>query len=159
MRSTSEIKSSAKTTPKPFISEKDMFAIEVLDRNKPEDRQKIFNIIFNSDGGAKASSDQKINKKRMLVLLYKFLLDESYDHITDIVKKQKRGKKMTNYEQEILVNVHLIQNYLDDVIAQRASFSKSLAMSLIDKEKFFKYTSTNHQKILKDLNDKIHDDP
>lgn len=32
-------------------------------------------------------------------------------------------------------------------------------MSLIDKEKFFKYTSSNHQKILKDLNDRIHDDP
>mgnify|MGYP007034016808 CR=1 FL=1 len=34
----------------------------------------------------------------MLVLLYKFLLDESYDHIEDITKKHRRGKKMSNYE-------------------------------------------------------------
>lgn len=38
MNSSSNLKPSLKSPPKPFISEKDMFAIEVLDRNKPEDR-------------------------------------------------------------------------------------------------------------------------
>jgi hypothetical protein len=64
------------------MSEKDMFAIEVLDHSKPEDRQKIFDIIFNNE--MRRGADHGIDKKRMLVLLYKFLLDESYDHIEDI---------------------------------------------------------------------------
>jgi len=64
------------------MSEKDLFAIEVLDHSDPEDRQKIFNLIFNSE--IKNGGDKGIDKKRMLVLLYKFLLDESYDHIEDI---------------------------------------------------------------------------
>jgi predicted metal-binding protein len=80
----------------------------------------------------------------MLVLLYKFLLEESYDHIEDIKKKQAKGKYMSDYEEDILVNVHLIENYLDNIIEQRANFSKKLAMSLLDKEKFNKFTSKNH---------------
>lgn len=139
------------------MSEKDLFAIEVLDHSKPEDRQKIFNIIFNSQ--MKQGGDQRIDKKRMLVLLYKFLLDESYDHIEDIKEKQAKGKYMSSDEEDILVNVHLIEDYLEDIIQQRANFSKKLAMSLLDKEKFNKFTSQNHQKILKKLNDQIHDDP
>lgn len=139
------------------MSEKDLFAIEVLDHSKPEDRQKIFDIIFNSQ--IHTGGDARIDKKRMLVLLYKFLLEESYDHIEDIKKKQAKGKYMSDYEEDILVNVHLIENYLDNIIEQRANFSKKLAMSLLDKEKFNKFTSKNHQKILKKLNDQIHDDP
>lgn len=95
----------------------------------------------------------------MLVLLYKFLLEESFDHIEDIKKKQAKGKYMSDYEEDILVNVHLIENYLEDIIQQRANFTKKLAMSLLDKEKFNKFTTQNHQKILKKLNDRIHDDP
>jgi hypothetical protein len=66
---------------------------------------------------------------------------------------------MSDDEEDILVNVHLIENYLEDIIQQRANFSKKLAMSLLDKEKFNKFTTQNHQKILKKLNDRIHDDP
>lgn len=138
------------------MSEKDLFAVEVLDHSKPEDRQKIFDIIFNSQI---KSGQTGIDKKRMLVLLYKFLLEESFDHIEDIKRKQSKGKYMSDYEEDILVNVHLIENYLEDIIQQRANFTKKLAMSLLDKEKFNKFTTQNHQKILKKLNDRIHDDP
>jgi NTP pyrophosphatase (non-canonical NTP hydrolase) len=139
------------------MSEKDLFAIEVLDHNKPEDRQKILDIIFN--GEMEKNDDPKINKKRMLVLLYKFLLEESYEHVAEIKRKQMRGKYMNRYEEDVLVNVHLIENYLEGVIEQRANFSKKLAMSLIDKEKFNKFTSQNHSKILEQLNDAMHNDP
>ena len=72
----------------------------------------------------------------MLVLLYKFLLDESYDHVQEIERKQTKGRHLNKEEEEILVNVHLIDNYLESVIEQRANFSKKLAMDLIDKSKF-----------------------
>lgn len=70
---------------KNFLTEKELFSIEVLDHSKPEDRQKIFEIIFSSQSNS--TEDPKINKKRMLVLLYKFLLDESFERVQEIERK------------------------------------------------------------------------
>lgn len=127
---------------KNFLTEKELFSIEVLDHSKPEDRQKIFEIIFSSQSNS--SEDPKINKKRMLVLLYKFLLDESFERVQEIERKQRRGRHLNREEEDVLVNVHLIDTYLEDVIEQRANFSKKLAMMLIDKSKFKEYTKKNH---------------
>ena len=140
------------------MSERDLFAIEVLDHEKQEDRHKIFDIIFNSSS-VNNNGDPKINKIRMLVLLYKFFLEESYDRVQEVKQKQAKGKRMSRYEEDILVNAHLIENYLEDVIQQKINFGKKLAMSLLDKDKFNRFTTQNHNKIMEHLNDQIHDDP
>lgn len=140
-------------TPKRnFFTEKELFHIEILDHSKPEERKKIFDMVFNSKNS--------INKKKTLLLLYKFFLDESLENIQEIKKKQKRGKFMTEAEEDILVNVHLLEKYLDTMkTGENGEYPQKLVLSLLDKETFNAFLTGNFKQILKDLNDRVFNNP
>lgn len=138
---------------KNFLTEKQLFEIEILDHTDPSESKKILDIVFNSH------KSRKISKKKMLVLLYKYFLDTSYERIEAIKQRQDEGGHMSEEEEDILVSVHLLENYIDTVISEQNSLGRKIANELLSKDNFSKFTQKNHQKILRKLNDDIFNDP
>lgn len=142
---------SSRADCKTFLTEEQLFEIEILDHTDPEESKKILDIVF--------TSGKRINRKKMLVLLYKYFLDTTYDKINDIKFRQDQGGQMTDAEEDILVSAHLLENYIDGFIAQQNNLGRKIATELLDKGRFSEFTRKNHQKILKKLNDDIFNDP
>lgn len=136
-----------------FLTEKEQFEIEIMDNNSPEDRVEMIELVFSKN------NQKSICRNRMRLLLYKIYLDKSLENIDEIHAKQKKGKFMTEKEEDILVMVHLLEKYLDTVKNQGRRFSRRLALNLLRKERFNKFFIENHDAILKELNDEVFKNP
>lgn len=124
------------TTEEVFLTERELFEIDLLDPSKQEHREKIISTLLNKN-------KNKIGIKGIQLLAYKFLLEEDYDHVQTLKKKQSEGKGMKKGDEEILVNVFIVDHYLQDTLKGKLEFERGDIGEILDKEKFLNYTHLN----------------
>jgi len=145
------------TQPQTQLTEKQLFKIYVLDLSTPADKEEIFQIIFGKE------KKQKIGKDRLQALMYKFLMDQSYERIKSIKKKQRRGVYMNEKEEDVLVNTHLIDRYIVKILSKNRNFGRKIGLKRVlpylGKQRFEEFMMIHHQEIMKHLGDDIFSDP
>ena len=137
-----------------LLSKRDLFEISVLDPNNRKDKKKILKIVFGN------KNEANINKQKILVLAYKLLINKTYKEVKAIYKKQENGKFMTEEEEDVLVNAHIVKEYLLNYFHGHVmKYSQKQIQDILDKKKFETFMYENHNAILKKINDQIFNNP
>jgi len=138
------------------LTDRQIFDIEIL--SKTAEKEKIYNIIFSN------SEDKKIGKTRIMVMMYKYLIDQNWERIQDIEESHEKGKQLSEKEEDIHVGAHLVQFYYKSLMKLRGNIGKrvdrnDLENEFLDSQKYKEFLTENGKQILRNLDNEIKDNP
>lgn len=130
-----------------YLTEREMFEIEILDSENPADRRNAITVAFRKRG--------TIKMETLEVIAYKLLIDENVDHVAKLKSKQKKGKEMSKEEEDSLVNIYMVDHYLEEIVGKRTEFGRDFVEGVLAQGKFIQYVHGSADNMLFKVRDEV----
>lgn len=134
-------------TSKDYFTEREAFEIEILDSENPKDKKKVYDIVFKNRA--------KIEMGVLELVAYKFLIDENLDRVEALKSKQEKGKEMNKQEEDVMVNIYMVDHYLEEIVESRQKYDRDFVEGILMRSKFMEYLHSTTEDMLFKVRDEV----